>query len=111
MNDCLFCKIAGKKIPSMIVRETDEWVAFRDINPQAPTHVLVVPRKHVATVNDLDPATAGMLVEAGKSIAREEGLAERGYRLVLNCNAEAGQTVFHVHLHLLGGRTMKWPPG
>lgn len=109
MNDCLFCKIAGKTIPAKIVEETPDWVAFRDIHPQAPTHVLVIPRKHVATVNDADAATAGMLVEAAAKIAKAEGLV--GYRLVFNCNEEAGQTVFHVHLHLLGGRRMKWPPG
>lgn len=111
MADCLFCRIVEKKIPAKIVRETDDWVAFRDINPQAPKHVLVVPRRHVATVNELDGATAGVLLEGAKSVARDEGLADRGYRLVLNCNAEAGQTVFHVHVHVLGGRRMTWPPG
>ncbi len=111
MNDCLFCRIAKKEIPSAIVHEAPDWLAFRDIHPQAPTHVLVIPRKHVPTVNELGAADAGMLVEAAKTVARQEGLADRGYRLVFNCNAEAGQTVFHVHVHVLGGRGMKWPPG
>jgi histidine triad (HIT) family protein len=109
--DCVFCRIAAKQIPSTVVGETEEWIAIRDLHPQAPVHVLVVPKKHVATVNELDAATAGMLVEAARGIAGREGLADRGYRLVFNCNAEGGQTVFHVHLHLLGGRGMRWPPG
>ncbi len=109
MTDCLFCIIAEKKIPSKIVRETPEWLAFRDLHPQAPAHILVIPRRHVDTVKDLDATTAGLLVEAAKSVAKEEGLSS--YRLVFNCGSEAGQSVWHVHLHLLGGRTMHWPPG
>jgi len=109
VSDCLFCKIAAKEIPSKIVRETPDWVAFRDIQPQAPTHILLVPRQHLATVNELDPATAATLIEGAQSVAKEEGLSS--YRLVFNCGSEAGQSVWHVHLHLLGGRTMHWPPG
>jgi histidine triad (HIT) family protein len=112
--DCLFCRIARREIPADIVLETDELLAFRDINPQAPLHVLVIPKRHVATLNDLKPADAalaGALVLAAQSLARREGFAETGYRLVLNCNAHAGQTVFHVHLHLLAGRALTWPPG
>lgn len=109
MSDCLFCKIAAKQIPAKVVQETPDWLAFRDINPQAPTHVLVIPRKHVATVDDVDAATAGMLVEAGAKVAKAEGLSS--YRMVFNCNEDAGQTVFHLHLHVLGGRRMTWPPG
>lgn len=109
MSDCLFCKIAEKKIPSKIAGEAADWVAFRDINPQAPTHVLIVPRRHVDSVKELDAATAGMLIEAAKTVAGGEGLSS--YRLVFNCGSEAGQSVWHVHLHLLGGRAMHWPPG
>lgn len=114
MKDCLFCRIARKEIPAKIVRETDRVLAFRDINPQAPAHVLVVPKEHVASVNDLGPGHAGLvgeLVLAAKEIAASEGVAETGYRLVLNVGAGAGQSVFHVHLHLLGGRNFDWPPG
>lgn len=114
MSDCIFCKIASGEMKSDIVHQSDEIVAFRDINPQAPTHILVVPKKHVATINDLQPddeALIGRLVAAAKELAKNEGISEDGYRLVLNCNAGAGQTVFHIHLHLLGGRAMRWPPG
>jgi histidine triad (HIT) family protein len=111
MSDCLFCKIVSKEIPSDRVDEGGDWVAFRDINPQAPTHILIIPRKHFSTVNDIDGESAGVLVEAAKKIAAAEGLSEAGYRLVFNCQAGAGQTVFHVHLHLLGGRPLTWPPG
>jgi histidine triad (HIT) family protein len=112
--ECLFCKIVAGDIPADIVYENDSVVAFRDINPQAPTHVLVIPRQHIATINNLEPAdaeTAGRLYLAAKEIAAAEGFAEAGYRVVMNCNAAAGQTVFHIHLHLLGGRDFGWPPG
>ena len=112
--DCLFCKIRDKSVPSTTVYEDDELYAFRDINPQAPTHILVIPKKHVSTVNDLtevDAVLTGKLVLKARDLARQEGIADKGYRLVMNCNEWAGQTVFHVHLHLLSGRAMKWPPG
>jgi histidine triad (HIT) family protein len=112
--DCLFCKIVAGQIPGNLVFQNDHVVAFRDITPRAPTHVLIVPRRHIDTLNDLTPeddALVGEVVRAASTIARTEGLAERGYRTVFNCNAEAGQTVFHIHLHLLGGRPMTWPPG
>jgi len=111
MSDCLFCKIASKEIPSDQVDEGKDWVAFRDINPQAPTHILIIPQKHFSTVNEIDGESAGVLIEAAKKIAAAEGLSEAGYRLVFNVQAGAGQTVFHVHLHLLGGRALTWPPG
>lgn len=110
----LFSKIIAKEIPSNIIYEDDDVVAFTDINPQAPVHILIVPRKEIPTTNDLQPADAeliGKMVLAAKKIAAQNNLSERGYRLVMNCNAEAGQTVFHLHLHLLGGRQMHWPPG
>jgi histidine triad (HIT) family protein len=111
-DTCLFCRIVGKEIPAKIVAETDDCVAFRDVNPQAPVHILVVPRTHVSSLNDVtDPGLVGRLASVATELARREGLAERGYRLVLNTNADAGQTVFHLHLHLLGGRKMSWPPG
>ena len=112
--DCLFCKIVDKNIPSTSVYEDDDLYAFRDINPQAPIHILVIPKKHVSTVNELGPEDAaliGKLVLKARDLAREEGISDKGYRLVMNCNAWAGQTVFHVHLHLLSGRAMGWPPG
>ncbi|WP_248341834.1 histidine triad nucleotide-binding protein [Anaeromyxobacter paludicola] len=114
MSDCLFCKIAAKQLPAKLVHEDPDTVAFEDINPQAPTHVVVVPRKHVATLNDLAPedeAVVGKLHRVAAKIAKERGLAERGWRAVMNCNRDAGQTVFHLHLHLLGGRAFGWPPG
>ncbi|MBI4612378.1 MAG: histidine triad nucleotide-binding protein [Planctomycetes bacterium] len=114
MKDCVFCRIARREIPAKIVSETDRILAFRDLNPQAPTHVLLVPKEHVASVNDLAPAHAGLvgeLVLAAREIAAAEGVSESGYRLVLNVGAGAGQSVFHVHLHLLGGRNFGWPPG
>ena len=113
-NDCLFCKIVDGSIPADIIHKTETTVAFRDINPQAPTHVLVIPRKHIATINDIDPKDrelVGDLYVAAKEIAKSEGIAEAGYRAVMNCNAGAGQTVFHIHLHVLGGRPLGWPPG
>jgi len=112
--DCLFCRIASGDIPSDIVYQDEHSLAFRDINPQAPTHVLIIPRRHIATINDLGPddtVDIGRLFLAAGKIAVEEGFAEPGYRVTMNCNAAAGQTVFHVHLHLLGGRNFRWPPG
>ncbi len=111
---CLFCRIASGEITSSKVYEDDEVFAFNDINPQAPLHVLVIPKRHIATTNDLaagDDALVGTLVRRAAAIAAEKGYAARGYRTVVNCNAEAGQTVFHVHVHLLAGRPMRWPPG
>ena len=111
-DDCLFCRIVRGEIPAKLVAHDEHSVAFRDINPQAPVHVLVVPREHVATLNDAtDASVVGRLALMAAEIARSEGLAERGYRTVINTNADAGQTVFHIHLHLLGGRVMHWPPG
>lgn len=114
MADCLFCRIVAGEIPATIVYQNDHVVAFKDITPQAPTHVLVVPRRHIATLNDLAPgddALVGEMVRAASGIAKDAGHADRGYRTVFNTNAEAGQTVFHIHLHVLGGRKMGWPPG
>ena len=114
MSDCLFCRIAAGEIPAGIVFQDEAVVAFRDINPQAPLHVLVVPRRHVATLNDLheaDDGLVGRLVRTAGAIAGEHGYAAGGYRTVFNCNADAGQTVFHIHLHLLAGRRLTWPPG
>lgn len=114
MTDCIFCKIADGKIPATVVYQNDEVLAFRDLNPQAPTHILVIPKKHIATSNDIQPddaALIGKLYLAAKQIAKDEGIAESGYRTVMNCNRGAGQTVFHIHLHVLGGRPMMWPPG
>jgi len=112
--DCLFCRIVAGEIPATIVYQNDQVVAFRDITPQAPTHVLVVPRRHIASLSDLGPgddALVGEMVRAAAGIAKDSGHADRGYRTVFNTNADAGQTVFHIHLHLLGGRKMGWPPG
>jgi histidine triad (HIT) family protein len=114
MSATLFGKIAAGEIPADIVYEDEEVVAFRDIGPQAPTHILVIPRKPIPTINDLEPGDAelvGKLFLAAKKIAANEGIAEAGYRTVINCNAAAGQTIYHLHLHLLGGRPMRWPPG
>ena len=111
-DGCLFCRIVRGEIPAKLVAETAECVAFRDINPQAPTHVLVIPRRHVASLDEArDPALVGHMALLAAEIARTEGIAQRGYRTVINTNAEAGQTVFHIHLHLLGGRALGWPPG
>ena len=111
---CLFCRIVAGEIPASKVYEDDQLVAFNDINPQAPMHVLIIPREHIATTNALGAshdALVGAMVRRAAAIASERGFAERGYRTVFNCNADAGQTVFHIHLHLLGGRGMTWPPG
>ena len=114
MADCLFCKIVAGQIPGSIVYEDQELVAFKDINPQAPLHVLIVPRQHIETLNDLrvvDDALVGSMVRCAAALAKKNGYADRGYRTVFNCNREAGQTVFHIHLHLLAGRSLTWPPG
>jgi histidine triad (HIT) family protein len=114
LSDCLFCKILAGEIPAEVVHETDDTLAFRDINPQATTHVLIIPRRHIERINDIEVADReeiGSLFVAAKDIAAAEGLAEDGYRVVMNCNEAAGQTVFHLHLHLLGGRPLGWPPG
>ena len=114
MSDCLFCKIIAGQIPGHLVYQDDQLVAFKDINPQAPLHVLIVPRRHIATLNDLSPADdalVGSMFRAAAALAKEHGYAERGYRTVFNTNGDAGQTVFHIHLHLLAGRGLRWPPG
>ncbi len=113
-SDCLFCNIVAGDIPADVIYESDTAIAFRDINPQAPTHVVIIPRQHVSTINDIDDEhepIVGSLFSAAKAIAAQEGIADDGYRVVMNCNKAAGQSVFHVHLHLLGGRIMNWPPG
>lgn len=114
MADCLFCKMVAGDIAPETVFEDDDVLAFRDINPQAPTHVLVVPKRHISTINDLSPDDVGLvgkLYLAAQQVAAQDGIAEEGYRTVMNCNAGAGQSVFHIHLHVLGGRPMRWPPG
>ena len=111
---CLFCKIVAREIPASIVYEDADVLAFHDVNPQAPTHILIVPKRHVATLNDLetgDDHLVGALVRRAAAIAGDRGLAAGGFRAVFNTNRDAGQTVFHIHLHLLAGRTMTWPPG
>jgi histidine triad (HIT) family protein len=113
MQDCLFCKIIEKKIDAKIVHEDERAVAFRDLNPVAPLHALVVPRKHIATIDDVssdDEADMGHLYRVASKLAAAEGLSERGYRTIMNCKAEAGQSVFHVHLHVVGGKRLGWPP-
>jgi histidine triad (HIT) family protein len=112
--DCLFCRIIRRDIPASIVYEDERILAFNDINPQAPTHILLVPKRHIESLNAMSPdedAIVGELVRRAAAIARERGIAESGYRTVFNTNGHAGQTVFHIHLHLLGGRAMAWPPG
>ncbi len=114
MSDCLFCKMVAGEIKPDVVYEDDAVLAFRDINPQAPVHVLVIPKQHISTINDIQDEQAeliGRLYLGAKSVAEQEGIAAHGYRTVMNCNAAAGQTVFHIHLHLLGGRNLSWPPG
>jgi histidine triad (HIT) family protein len=113
-SDCLFCRILAGEIPAEVVYESKTALAFRDINPQAPTHVLIIPRRHITTINDLgaeDEGLVGSLFTAAKAVAAQEGLADDGYRTVMNCGEGAGQSVFHIHLHLLGGRLLNWPPG
>ncbi len=114
MTDCLFCRLVAGEIPATIVFQDDAVVAFKDITPQAPMHVLVIPRRHIGTLNELstgDDGLVGRLIRTAASIADEHGHAASGYRAVFNCNADAGQTVFHIHLHLLAGRRLGWPPG
>ena len=114
MPDCLFCKIIDRVIPASIVYEDERTLAFSDINPQAPTHILVVPKRHIASLNDLsveDDVLVGELVRRAAALAQSRGISAGGYRTVFNTNRDAGQTVFHIHLHLLGGRSMHWPPG
>lgn len=114
MSDCIFCKIGAGEIPADKLYEDDHVVAFRDLNPQAPLHALVIPKAHIGTLNELDEANQavmGRLFLAAKQVAAQQGLAEDGYRTVVNCNNHGGQTVYHIHLHLLGGRQMTWPPG
>ncbi len=113
-SDCLFCKIAGGEIPAALVHQDDRIVAFRDINPQAPTHILLIPREHIASLDAADGehrALLGDLLLAARDLARSEGMAEDGYRTVVNVGADGGQTVHHLHVHLLGGRSLGWPPG
>lgn len=112
--NCLFCKIAQGEIPATVVYEDDDVIAFRDIRPQAPTHVLIIPRKHIATIDDTqdeDQQLLGKMILKAKQLAKSEGLSDAGYRLVFNVNSGGGQEVYHIHLHLLGGRQMTWPPG
>ena len=112
--ECIFCNILQGKVPSKQVYRDANYYAFEDINPQSPVHILIVPVKHIPTVNDLtekDKDLMGELFLIAKKIAREKGIAESGYRLVLNCQKDAGQVIFHIHLHIIGGRVMKWPPG
>jgi histidine triad (HIT) family protein len=112
--DCLFCKIAKNKIPAKIVYEDDKALAFEDINPQAPVHMLIIPRKHISSNFDItrnDHELFGHMHQVANELAKQRGVANRGFRLVMNCNSDAGQTVFHIHLHMLAGRAMHWPPG
>ena len=114
MPDCLFCKIAAGEIPAKLVHQDEDAIALVDINPQAPTHLLVIPRKHIPTLNDLgaeDEALVGKLLRLSARLAAERGIAEAGWRAVVNTNRGAGQTVFHLHVHVMGGRAMTWPPG
>ena len=112
--NCIFCKIINGDLPATLSYQNEHVVAFQDIHPQAPHHHLIVPRKHISTLNDIskdDPILLGHMVESASVLAKQLGMSEQGYRVVMNCNAGAGQTVFHIHLHLLGGRAMTWPPG
>jgi len=113
-STCLFCRISAGEIPADVIRSDQDLLAFRDINPKAPTHILIIPRKHITSVADMEAGDAeiiGKLFLAAKELAREEGISGTGYRMVINAGEDGGQTVFHVHLHLLGGRPMGWPPG
>ncbi|MGY6214864.1 histidine triad nucleotide-binding protein [Methylolobus aquaticus] len=114
MSECLFCKMVAGEIAPDIVYETSEVLAFRDIHPQAPVHILVIPKRHIATLDDLpddQPALAAELLAAARRVAAQSGVAESGYRTVINCRSDAGQAVYHLHLHVLGGRRLHWPPG
>jgi len=111
---CIFCDIVTKKLPARIIYEDEHAIAFEDIHPKAPTHTLVIPKKHISTNLDIkasDNMLIGHLFQVANQIAKDKGVADRGFRLVMNCNADSGQTVFHIHLHILGGRLMSWPPG
>ncbi len=114
MEDCIFCKIVKREIPAALVHEDDISLAFRDIGPKAPTHILVIPKKHIRSVVEVteeDNLLLGHLINVASEIAKKEGISEKGFRLVINCGLESGQSVWHIHLHLLGGRKMTWPPG
>jgi histidine triad (HIT) family protein len=114
MSDCTFCKIARGEVPAQVVFKNDELLAFEDINAVAPVHLLVIPRRHIATVNDLtdtDGELIGNMVLCARNLARQRKIAQSGYRVVVNCMSGAGQSVFHIHLHLIGGRAFQWPPG
>jgi len=112
MSDCLFCRMVSGEIKPDIVFENQDVLAFRDIRPQAPVHVLVIPKRHIPTLDELDdPGLMAELLSAAQTVARQEGLAESGYRTVVNCRQDAGQEVYHLHLHVLGGRRLAWPPG
>ena len=113
-SSCLFCRIAAREIPAEIVRESDRVVAFRDVNPQAPTHILLIPKEHVTSIADMGDHHGDVLIDiaqAASQLARAEGIADSGWRLLTNVGPDAGQSVFHLHFHLLGGRPMDWPPG
>jgi histidine triad (HIT) family protein len=111
-DDCLFCRIVRGEIPATIVAETPECIAFRDIDPRAPTHIVIIPREHIPTLSDVkDPVVVGRLALLAAQLAESEGVAQSGYRTVISTNADGGQTVFHLHMHLLGGRKFTWPPG
>lgn len=114
MSDCLFCKINNAEIPAEILYQNDHVTVFRDISPQAPTHFLVIPKKHISTINELqadDAHLVGQMYLAAKQVAQESGISDTGFRTTMNCNSDGGQTVYHIHLHVLGGRQMSWPPG
>ncbi len=112
--DCLFCNLVAAKTPATILYEDEDIIAFEDIMPKAPTHFLVIPRKHISTLNDataIDTQTLGAMVQIASTVAQQKGVSESGYRLVMNCNQDGGQTVNHIHLHVLAGRALTWPPG
>ena len=114
MTDCIFCKIVAGEIPTAVVYDDDQVLAFRDIQPEAPVHIIIIPKRHIATLNDLTPADAeliGRMHLAARQVALDLGVADSGYRTLINCNRDAGQYVFHVHMHLLAGRNLGWPPG
>lgn len=114
MSDCVFCKIIDKKIPAKVILESTGFIAIRDVNPQAPVHILIIPKKHIATLNDIDKTDRDTIADVhflAKELAKKEGIEKDGYRLVLNTNSGAGQSVLHIHWHLLGGRVFSWPPG
>ena len=113
-NDCLFCKIVEKKIPANIVYESEDLIAFNDIEPKAPIHYLIIPKKHISTINDIEESNSniiGLMYEAAAQIARSSNVDKDGYRVVMNCNNNGGQTIYHIHLHFLAGRQLSWPPG